>query len=65
MIFLTTIEKIILAIITTNPKKAPSGYAVFHCDDLEEMKKIAVNLEAILDGIAHQLTEEIMIIVKH
>lgn len=60
-----TIEKAILAVVTTNPKKVPSGVAVFHCDDEKEMYKIGANLEAILDGIAHSLTNEIMIIVKH
>jgi hypothetical protein len=60
-----TIEKVILAVLTTNPKKAPSGIAVFHCNDEQEMYKIGANLEAILDGIAHKITEEIMIIVKH
>ncbi|KIO63074.1 hypothetical protein B4064_0549 [Caldibacillus thermoamylovorans] len=60
-----SIEKMILAIITTNPKKAPSGIAVFHCDNQEEMYKICSVLEPILDGIAHKITDEIMIIVKH
>lgn len=59
------LEKFILAVITTNPKKIPSGAAVFHCDSKEEMEKITTNLEAILDGIAHSLTEEIYVIVKH
>jgi activator of 2-hydroxyglutaryl-CoA dehydratase len=60
-----SIEKVILAVLTTNPKKAPSGIAVFHCSDVQEMYNIGASLEAILDGIAHKLTEEIMIIVKH
>ncbi|MBE3570613.1 MAG: hypothetical protein IMW92_11015 [Bacillales bacterium] len=61
----TTIENFILAAVTTNPKKVPSGTTVFHCDDQKEMEIVATNLEAILDGIAHQLTEEIFIIVRH
>lgn len=59
------LDKFILAVVTTNPKKVPSGAAVFHCDNTEEMEKIATNLEAILDGIAHNLTEELYVIVKH
>ncbi len=55
----------ILAVLTTNPKKAVSGIAVFYCDNNEEMYRMGANLEAILDGIAHKLTDEIMIIVKH
>ena len=60
-----TIEKYILAIITTNPRKVPSGAAVFHCESKEEMETVARNLEAILDGIAHALTDELYVIVKH
>jgi hypothetical protein len=60
-----TIDKFILAVITTNPKKAPVASAVFHCDSKEEMESVAANLEAILDGIAHALTDELYIIVKH
>ncbi|WP_141433348.1 capping complex subunit for YIEGIA [Bacillus sp. 03113] len=60
-----TLEKYILAVLTTNPKKAPSGTTVFHCEDRMEMEGIAANLEAILDGIAHSITEEIYVIVKH
>ncbi len=62
---MSSVEKMILAVITTNPKKAPSGIAVFHCESREEMYKIGANLEAILDGIAHSLTDELMIVVKH
>lgn len=58
-------EKFILAAVTTNPKKVPYGTTVFHCDNQEEMENITGNLEAILDGIAHSLTDEIYIIVKH
>lgn len=60
-----TLEKYILAVITTNPKKAPVASAVFHCESKEEMETVASNLEAILDGIAHALTEELYVIVKH
>jgi hypothetical protein len=59
------IEKYILAVVTTNPKKAPVAAAVFHCDSKEEMENIASNLEAILDGIAHGLSDELYVIVKH
>ncbi|WP_335869732.1 capping complex subunit for YIEGIA [Bacillus sp. 2205SS5-2] len=59
------LEKYILAAITTNPKKVPSGAAVFHCESKSELETVAANLEAILDGIAHELTEELYVIVKH
>lgn len=60
-----TLEKCILAAITTDPKKAPSGVAVFHCESMDELYTIARNLEAILDGIAHALTEDLYIVVRH
>jgi hypothetical protein len=60
-----THEKLILAVITTNPKKVAGGTAIFTCDTKDEMENIAANLEAILDGIAHALSDELFIIVKH
>jgi hypothetical protein len=59
------IDKYILAVVTTNPKKVPVATAVFNCDSKEEMEHIAANLEAILDGIAHGLSDELYVIVKH
>jgi hypothetical protein len=59
------LEKYILAVVTTNAKKVPSGSPVFQCENKQEMEHIAANLEAILDGIAHSLTDELYIIVKH
>ncbi|WP_047985320.1 capping complex subunit for YIEGIA [Ornithinibacillus californiensis] len=59
------IEKSVLAIITTNKEKVNGGAPIFICQDFEELQKTAANLEAILDGIAHALSEEVFIIVKH
>ncbi len=59
------LKKYILAAVTTNPQKIPSCTAVFKCDSKEEMETVAKNLEAILDGIAHLLTEDVYIIVSH
>lgn len=59
------IEKFILAVVTTNPARVPNGATVFVCDDKTQMEEYASHLEAILDGIAHSLTEEVYIIVKH
>ncbi|MGR3764845.1 MULTISPECIES: capping complex subunit for YIEGIA [Bacillaceae] len=61
----TTIQKFILAAVTTSPERVPSGTAVFHCKTEEELQKICANLEAILDGIAHELDPGLFIIVKH
>ncbi|WP_170007487.1 capping complex subunit for YIEGIA [Bacillus fonticola] len=60
-----TLEKFILAAITTDPEKAPTGCAVFHVDSVEELHKVALNLEAILDGIAHLVSEEVFVVVRH
>ncbi|UOQ42699.1 hypothetical protein MUN89_12030 [Halobacillus salinarum] len=60
-------EKYILAVITlhSNKNKISGGPAVFLCETIEEMENVAANLEAILDGIAHALSEQMYIIVKH
>ncbi|WP_138416936.1 capping complex subunit for YIEGIA [Aquibacillus sediminis] len=59
------IEKAILSVITTNQTKVGGGAPIFYCEQTEEMEKVAANLEAILDGIAHRLSNELYIIVKH
>jgi hypothetical protein len=59
------IEKTVLAIITTNKEKVAGGAPVFICEDLDELHKVAANLEAIIDGIAHALSDELFVIVKH
>lgn len=59
------IEKYILAAITTNPAKVAQGTGVFYCESEKEMEEVSANLEAILDGIAHQISKDVYIIVKH
>ncbi|MFD1738567.1 hypothetical protein ACFSCX_18755 [Bacillus salitolerans] len=59
------LEKYILAIITVNPARVAGGTSIFTCESVEEMDHFAKNLEAILDGIAHKLSEEVYVIVKH
>ncbi|ARA99344.1 MULTISPECIES: capping complex subunit for YIEGIA [Geobacillus] len=60
-----THEKMILAIITTNAENVAGGAPIFVCRTKEEMEQIATNLEAILDGIAHELSDGLFVIVKH
>ncbi|WP_458412679.1 capping complex subunit for YIEGIA [Schinkia sp. CFF1] len=55
----------ILAVITTNPNKVAGGTAIFTCSTVEEMESISGSLEAILDGVAHRLSDDLYIIVKH
>ena len=59
------IEKAILAVITTDQSKINGGAPIFICESKQELEMIAANLEAITDGIAHSLSEELYIIVKH
>lgn len=59
------IEKAILAVITLNESKISGGAPIFICDDKKELVSVAANLEAITDGIAHALGDELFIIVKH
>lgn len=55
----------ILAVITTTPEKFAGGAPSFVCHSVEEMEFVSNQLEAILDGIAHRLQENVYIIVKH
>ncbi|MFD1038699.1 hypothetical protein ACFQ3N_09890 [Virgibacillus byunsanensis] len=59
------IEKAILAVITTNEDSVAGGAPIFICNDHKELEDVAANLEAITDGIAHALSKELFIIVKH
>ncbi|WP_433771660.1 capping complex subunit for YIEGIA [Bacillus wiedmannii] len=59
------LESVILAVITTKPEKFAGGAPLFACETTEELEFVANNLEAILDGIAHRLQENVYIIVKH
>ncbi|WP_223812698.1 capping complex subunit for YIEGIA [Geobacillus thermoleovorans] len=48
-----------------NGGRVAGGAPIFICQTKEEMEQIAANLEAILDGIAHEVGEGLLIIVKH
>ncbi|MEC2077483.1 capping complex subunit for YIEGIA [Metabacillus fastidiosus] len=62
---MSAIEKYILAVVTTDPTRTIGGTAVFICKTEEEMHFYAKNLEAILDGIAHGIGDDLYIVVKH
>nr|WP_231846934.1 hypothetical protein [Oceanobacillus iheyensis] len=59
------LDKTILAIITSNQSKVTGGAPIFICEKGTELELFAANLEAIIDGIAHRLSDEVYIIVKH
>jgi hypothetical protein len=60
-----SIEKSILAIITLHKDKIAGGSPIFFVESEEELQNTSFVLEKILDGIAHQIGEGTMIIVKH
>ncbi|MFC0297927.1 capping complex subunit for YIEGIA [Geobacillus jurassicus] len=60
-----THEKMILAVIAMDGGRVAGGAPIFICQTKEEMERVAANLEAILDGIAHELAEGLLVIVKH
>ncbi|CEI83761.1 hypothetical protein J18TS1_02890 [Oceanobacillus oncorhynchi subsp. incaldanensis] len=59
------VEKAILAVITTKEEQVGGGAPIFICASNEELQLFSTNLEAIMDGIAHRLSDEVYIIVKH
>ncbi|WP_067725433.1 capping complex subunit for YIEGIA [Oceanobacillus damuensis] len=59
------LEKSILAVITTDRQKVSGGAPIFFCESKKELEYVASNIEAITDGIAHALSEDLFIIVKH
>ncbi|MDF2556468.1 MAG: hypothetical protein K0R71_296 [Bacillales bacterium] len=60
-----TFEKTILAVLTTSSTVEIESTHLFKFKSSSEMDDFAANLEAILDGIAHKLNEEVYIIVRH
>lgn len=59
------LEKAILAVITLDKEQVAGGAPIFICSTKTEMDLFSTNLEAIMDGIAHRLSDEVCIIVKH
>nr|WP_156807504.1 hypothetical protein [Effusibacillus pohliae] len=58
-------ENMILAIITTSPDTVGGGSPIFYAKDRQELQATAFTLEKILDGMAHEVNPQIMIIVRH
>ena len=59
------LEKYILAVITMHPDAGIAGLPIFYAKDEQEQNRLANLLEAILDGIAHKISDWVYIIVKH
>lgn len=61
----TAIENYILAVVTVDREKVGGGAPIFFAETEEDMQKVAFLLEKILDGMAHDLKNGTMIIVRH
>jgi len=60
-----SLEKTILAVITTDRQRVGGGVPIFYADDPDEVSIIGAHLEAILDAMVHELQEGLYIVVKH
>ncbi|OYD09732.1 capping complex subunit for YIEGIA [Paludifilum halophilum] len=61
----TTLEKKILAVVSDRKEQVGGGAPVFYVADAQELEERAFLLEKILSGMAHQLDDHTMIIVRH
>lgn len=60
------LNKLILAVITTNPNKVlGGGIPTFLCENEEEKERVALLLSKITHGMVHDLENGIYIIVRH
>lgn len=55
----------IKAVVTLKGDHVAGGAPIFVVSDREALEKTAFLLEKILDAMAHSLSEETMILVKH
>jgi len=61
---MASLEKTILAVITTQRERVGGGVPIFYVKP-EEVQRIGAHLEAILDAMVHELQEGLYIVVKH
>ncbi|MGE5586565.1 MAG: capping complex subunit for YIEGIA [Bacillota bacterium] len=60
-----TLEHAIAAIVTTRRDGVGGGAPIFFADDEEDLRRMAVYLAKILDGVVHDLGGGTYIVVKH
>lgn len=60
-----SIESYILAVITSDRQAVGGGAPIFYGESHQEVQKLAFTLEKIMDGVAHELRPDTLIIVKH
>lgn len=61
----TTLAKYILAVCTTEKDSVGGSGPIFYCQSEEEMQKVSLYLEKIMDAMAHEIRPGTMILVKH
>lgn len=59
------INSMILAAITTRKDAVAGGVPIFYVENEEQMQEMAGTVANILDGMAHELINGTLIIVKH
>ena len=62
---MASLEKTILAVITTDRNRVGGGVPIFYADHRDELEIIGTHLEVILDAMVHELDEGLFIVVKH
>lgn len=59
------VDKEILAVISDREERVSGGAPIFYAGSRKELEQLSFLLEKILDGMAHQLDDHTMIIVRH
>lgn len=59
------VSNFILAVCTLDSNSVGGSGPIFYCKDEEELQKVSLYLEKILDAMAHELRPGTMILVKH
>ena len=60
-----TLEKYVLAVLTTNPSRVSGGVPIFVFKSSEEIQKKIPMFESVLGGMGHQVDQEIYMVVRH
>ncbi|WP_047152641.1 capping complex subunit for YIEGIA [Aneurinibacillus tyrosinisolvens] len=61
----TSLGNFILAVITMDRNRVGGGAPVFYANSQKELQEIAATLERTIDGMAHEVTADTLIIIKH
>lgn len=59
------VDKQILAVIAVDPTTVGGGAPIFYARDKDELAEIALLISRIFGAAAHDLNNDVMIIVKH